>query len=261
MGRMKMAACIAAVAIVPLVAAAACSGSDDDVGGAGGTAGAGGMGGSSTGTGADGGNLFEDAGDAGCAVGEPCGDGGVCTGAGVCCEADQACGAECCSGDEICSFQQCVTPGAECVDATECAVDEYCEYSLGEPASTGSGGGCIGGVVPATGKCLPRPPECTQGQDPGDPPTCLTSCEYVPTPGQFDPIEKYSWGDPNNTTHNVMMAPIVIQLDDDNCDGKVDERDIPEIVFFTFNGTDYNNGTGNAATLRAISIVGGQVVE
>jgi hypothetical protein len=54
-----------------------------------------------------------------------------------------------------------------------------------------------------------------------------------------------------------MMAPVVIQLDDDNCNGKIDENDIPEIVFFTFASGNYN---GNG-TLHAISIVKGAVVE
>jgi len=56
---------------------------------------------------------------------------------------------------------------------------------------------------------------------------------------------------------DIMMAPIVIQLDDDNCDGVVDERDIPEIVFSTFdNGAYTSNGT-----LWAISIVDGVFVD
>ena len=58
-----------------------------------------------------------------------------------------------------------------------------------------------------------------------------------------------------------MMAPVVVQLDDDNCDGKVNERDIPEIVFQTFAGNDYNNASGTVATLHAIAVVNGQVVE
>jgi hypothetical protein len=53
------------------------------------------------------------------------------------------------------------------------------------------------------------------------------------------------------------MAPIVIQLDDDNCDNVVDERDIPEIVFLTFEGSNYNQN----GTLWAISIVDGQFVD
>jgi hypothetical protein len=50
-----------------------------------------------------------------------------------------------------------------------------------------------------------------------------------------------------------MMPPIVVQLDDDNCDTLIDERDIPEIVFNSFEGGDYNKN----GTLRAVSVVDG----
>src|SRR6185503_6474331 len=108
-------------------------------------------------------------------------------------------------------------------------------------------------------KCLPKPPECAENERPGDPITCLPKCEYKPPLAQFSPVLKYSWGDPAApaTKDSVMMAPVVIQLDDDTCDGVIDERDIPEIVFTTFAGGDYNN----SGTLHAISIVGGAVVE
>ena len=54
-----------------------------------------------------------------------------------------------------------------------------------------------------------------------------------------------------------MMTPIVIQLDDDNCDDVVNERDIPEIVFSTFNGGTWQS----LGTVRAISIIDGEIVE
>ena len=53
------------------------------------------------------------------------------------------------------------------------------------------------------------------------------------------------------------MTPIVIELDDDDCDGKVTERDIPDIVFTTFSSSAYNS----AGTVHAISIIDGKVVE
>src|SRR5205809_215351 len=117
----------------------------------------------------------------------------------------------------------------------------------------------MGGVVQTTGKCLPKPPQCAPGQDPGDPVTCLEKCEYQPAGTDFTPILKYSWGGHTNPPYDsdVMMAPIVVQLDDDNCDGKVNENDIPEIVFSTFTGGAYFK----QGTLHAISIVAGQVVD
>lgn len=182
---------------------------------------------------------------------EDCADkGGVCIGGECCPTEDRTCGDVCCAEGGFCSFNTCVTPGQVCIDASACADDEYCEYSLGEPAMMG--GMCQGGVTPATGKCLPAPPTCAEGQDPGDPPVCLSKCEYKPAPGAFAPVVKYHWD-----KGDVMMAPIVVQLDDDNCDMIVDERDIPEIAFITFDNGDYNNN----GTIHVISIVDGAIVE
>jgi hypothetical protein len=253
---------------VPALAlvAASCGGNGQGSGGSSSTSsGSGGHGGASSSSGGSGqgGDLFVDAGDAGCTPGEACGDGGLCTNGGLCCTKEKACGGVCCGDAEVCSFQQCVTPGATCVDATECPDGYYCEYALGDKPDGGmpDGGSCKGGATLATGKCLPKPPECSPGQEPGpnDPITCLAKCEYKPPVGQFQPVLKYSWGDPKapNTQDSVMMAPVVVQLDDDTCDGVIDERDIPEIVFTTFASGKYNEN----GTLHAISIVDGQVVE
>lgn len=232
------------------VSVSAC-GADD-----GGSAGPGGSGGSGASGGADGsaatgGGIIDPDSGKDCPGG--C-DGGVCID-GSCCALASACGSACCSGGEVCSFQQCVTPGEICLDASECPDGHYCEYSLGDPGQDGGatdGGSCQGGLSLATGRCLPKPPECPPGVEPGEPITCLPACEYKPPTGAFAPTLKYHW-----QGGNVMMAPIVIQLDDDNCDQIVDERDIPEIVFSTFQSNDYNH----AGTLHAISIVDKQVVE
>ena len=80
---------------------------------------------------------------------------------------------------------------------------------------------------------------------------CLTECEYVPD-GTFTPVVKHHW-----SAGTVMMAPIVVQLDDDNCDGVVDEKDIPEILFNEFFSGAYNNN----GRLHAISIIDGEIVE
>jgi hypothetical protein len=184
----------------------------------------------------------------GCAP-ESCLD-GECI-AGACCPAALACEDVCCGDGQVCSFQQCVVPGVECVDATECPDGNYCEYTLGEPGTMG-GDLCMGGNTPATGKCLPEPPQCPDGVEPApDDIDCLPLCEVIPETS-FEPILKYAW-----TGGDVMMPPIVVQLDDDNCDTLIDERDIPEIVFNSFEGGDYNQN----GTLRAVSVVDGQLVE
>jgi hypothetical protein len=176
---------------------------------------------------------------------------GVCIGQ-LCCPLESACGEVCCPEGDVCSFQQCVSPGIDCIDASECEDDEYCEYSLGEPGKGGGMGMCQGGEELATGKCLPKPPECPAGVEPeGDDIDCLPVCEVIPA-GGFEPTVKYHWQGGDS-----MMAPMVIQLDDDNCDLIVDERDIPDIVFATFDAGAYTvNGT-----LHAISIVDGAIVD
>jgi hypothetical protein len=250
---------------------AACDGCSDDPSGTGGAPGTGGGSPSSsadTTTGGDGGATagvsvsVSSGGD--CPPGTAC-DGGTCDADGSCCPSERICDGVCCAVSSVCAFRECIVPGDTCTDDDGCASGEYCDFSLGddpEPGTGGAGGGtCNAGVAHPEGKCMPRPPVCGDGEEPGDPPTCVTSCEYRPPIGVFTPELKYAWGEPDDPTHNVMMAPIVVQLDDDDCDGLVTERDIPEIVFFTFDGGDYNNASGTSSTLHAISIVNGSVVE
>jgi hypothetical protein len=203
-----------------------------------------------------------------CPIGSPC-EGGVCTENNTCCPIARACAENCCGATDVCSFSSCVAPGAVCDENEDCAATEFCDFTLGDNGmgggGMGGGGGaggdmCQGSMRPQ-GRCMPKPPLCPNGMEPGDPPTCVTACEYRPPIGVFQPIEKYSWGDITNPEHNVMMSPIIVQLDDDNCDQVIDENDIPEIIFFTFANGDYNNGSGTASTLRAISVVNGAFVE
>lgn len=207
------------------------------------------------------GDFDHDAASDTCEPQTACGDGGICVGS-VCCDARLACGSTCCASGQVCSFQQCVSPGKDCVDKSDCADGEYCEYALGTPRGPGldaGAPGCQGAVTLATGKCLPKPPKCADGVEPGEPMSCLAACEYRPPVSAFEPELKYAWGDvaAPNTRDSVMMAPIVVQLDDDNCDGAIDERDIPDIVFSTFERADYHNN----GTLRAVSVKGSALVE
>ncbi|MBK9001627.1 MAG: VCBS repeat-containing protein [Myxococcales bacterium] len=231
---------------------------DDSSGGTASNAGSGGggTGGGGTGGGAADASINLDSGD--CQTGNACGDGGICAG-GVCCEKTNACGNDCCTTGELCSFQKCVTPGKTCTESSDCAAGEYCEMALGSGSDGGPVGdaaSCTTGFIVAEGKCLPQPPVCT-GAEPG--PDCLPKCELPPSSAAFDPEVAYTWGNVTAPPYSsdVMMTPIVIQLDDDNCDGKITALDIPEIVFVTFAGGAYT-GIG---TLHAISIVNKQVVE
>jgi hypothetical protein len=254
---------IASALSMPLISASCSSGTGTTgvTGGGGASAGHGGADAGDSGKnggGGEGGTTFVDQNS--CTNGQSCGDGGVCAG-NVCCSATLACANVCCNAGQVCSFQACVTPGAPCHDSSECSASEYCEYSLGDNTDAGApDGSCMGGAAQLGGKCLPRPPTCAA--DAGTPDSgaldCLEQCEFHP-PSSFNPVLKFSWGghltSPFDT--DIMMMPIVIELDDDDCDGKITERDIPEIVFTTFQSGQYHA----AGTLHAISIVGGVVVD
>lgn len=179
------------------------------------------------------------------------------------CDAALECGVECCEAGELCHFQRCVTPGAACGHDGDCAPGEYCEFvpPPDSGATPGGSAGCVDGGVPVTGLCLPRPPDCAPAAPPSDPLDCVADCSRTPTPAVFLPEVAYSWGDAMSTNEHVMMTPIVVPLDDDNCDGIVDENDPSEVVFFTFAGSDYNNNGGSSATLRALSFVDGAATE
>jgi len=81
------------------------------------------------------------------------------------------------------------------------------------------------------------------------------SCTLPPTPfEEVLPQLEFRWGGENRETPNatgspfswsnqVATTPIVINLDDDNGDGRVDELDFPEIVFITHHGdTPHRDG-------------------
>lgn len=210
--------------------------------------------------GSDGGGR-RDAGprDAGEGCAEPCD--GECIG-GECCAVEAACGEICCPGSQICSFLRCVDPGAECRSEDDCAAGEYCEPLLGEREER-----CEGAPI-ATGRCLPRPPRCPDGTTP-DPvaPTCVTSCTFEPPAGELAIELRYRWGtydgDPAEPNpDDVRSAPIVIQLDDDDCDGRVTARDVPEIVTSTSpNDSARPDGTNGVGDLIVLAVEGDALVE
>ncbi|MBJ6889242.1 PQQ-binding-like beta-propeller repeat protein, partial [Vibrio cholerae] len=54
-------------------------------------------------------------------------------------------------------------------------------------------------------------------------------------------------------SNQAMVAPIVVQPDDDNGDGKIDENDVADIIVVTFEGNQYTQG----GYIRALSGVDG----
>ena len=197
-----------------------------------------------------------DAGPLECA--EDCGD-GVCV-AGACCEAIRACDGVCCGGAQVCSFGSCVDIGATCAGVEDCGGAAYCELALGEPAARGE-------VTSRSGRCLPRPPACPAGTEP-DPedPECITECSFAPDSAALDLGLRYAWGsydgDPAEPNlDDVRNSPIVINLDDDDCDGAITARDIPEIVVLTSPNDNVRPNGAPLGDLVALSVVGDALVE
>lgn len=204
------------------------------------------------GTADDVGETTADTGPGGCVDGAACEGGGVCV-SGSCCPTNQACGTVCCADAEVCSFGACVTPGAACENSEDCSVGQYCELGLGGEGQMPPPG-CVGGEV-LSGACLPQPPECSGGEPPGPNglPTCVESCDLPPGSDDLSTTLLHEVDGPGYT------APVVIQLDDDDCDGVVSERDIPEIVWNMHTGANY--GDPSNGRIKAVSIIEGQVVE
>lgn len=198
--------------------------------------------------------------DAGPACTEDCGD-GECIG-GACCDAARSCDGVCCAMTQVCSFAACVDIGIECFGAEDCGADEYCELSLGESTAM------CGTVEVSSGRCLPRPPACPAGSPP-DPtnPTCIAECSFTPPASDLAVRETYAWGmfDGDRLPPNlddVRNSPIVINLDDDDCDGRITARDIPEVVVIT-SPDDGNrpDGTNPLGDLVALAVDEGTLVE
>lgn len=126
------------------------------------------------------------------------------------CAADRWCDDECCADDELCLSGGCSEPGDECSHSLECPDDHFCERRMGN--------------------CLPE----ADG-----------TCEYIPDDDAFDPVVEDAWSAdsdsdvPMPTYNQVMMAPAVVDITEDGT---------PNIVFSTFQGSDYNG----PSVLRAI---------
>ncbi len=154
------------------------------------------------------------------------------------CGGPDPCGVDqlCCGIDEICHVGQCVVPGGACDAAacatsitSDCAADEVCDAELR--------------------LCVPN--------------LANAECSFAPTPGQFDPVPRFTWGrraerpcssgcqkeemcvadmcEPTWTHidpaaddlpdhYQCVMTPIVADLDAD-C--------VPEIVFSTYRDSSY----------------------
>jgi hypothetical protein len=97
-------------------------------------------------------------------------------------------------------------------------------------------------------------PPTTPAEDcPADPvagfdTTTDPSCVLEPVVGTFNPVVEWQVGSwPGPTGANVMSAPIVVSVTDDDGNGVIDQNDDPDIVFVTYD-SDWSTG----GVLRAI---------
>ena len=168
----------------------------------------------------------------GCLPGQACGDNGVCSDDNVCCTAT-ICGGACCGGTEVCAFDHCVSPGKTCQTSSDCPDGSGCDYTLGGLAAPPNPGVCA--PTPQTGVCLPRPPDCMNGEI--DSSSCLPVCLAPPLPPFAPPTTIGSFGDASADGDHVASLPVVVPLLDESCDGRIDELDVPGIVFTTFSAS------------------------
>ena len=116
------------------------------------------------------------------------------------------CGGKCCYlNTHICLNNKCLKLGPVCSELWPCPAGYFCDK--------------------ATGRCIPG----------------AKKCEYKPPVGVFSPKVKWEWqGSKEQPLYNqVMMAPMVANITDDNKDGKIDRNDVPDIVFHTYKGSAY----------------------
>jgi len=81
-----------------------------------------------------------------------------------------------------------------------------------------------------------------------------TGCQAVPPPEDFAPVVELDW--PGGRTIEApgsidsLSTPLVVNLTDDNGDGRIDERDVPEIVFVTIDLADPFNPQPRLRAIR-----------
>jgi hypothetical protein len=185
----------------------------------------------------------------------------------ISCTEDVECAAsEYCDGT-VCVPDVCVPGAANCqgADLYECASNgsgTALKYTCGGAAYFASA--CIdNGMGDAYCSCeddwdCPAHTACEarRCEGSGQPPTCFLPPEPI---ANALPVPEITWGgagignanaigSPFEPSAQVVMTPLVANLDDDNGDGLIDERDFPEIIFTTFCGSDYQSN----GVLRAI---------
>ncbi|MDI1476254.1 FG-GAP-like repeat-containing protein [Polyangium sp. y55x31] len=110
------------------------------------------------------------------------------------------------------------------------------------------GAGGMGGMGGAGGAMVDF---CTD-PPPAESVTSDAMCQFTAPPGELNPVVKWRKDtfDVAPAYNQVIVTPVVGNLNDDNGDGMVDAKDVPDIVFTTYSGSTGWFGDGY---LRAIS--------
>lgn len=164
-------------------------------------------------------------------------------------------------GGQSVSDSQATTGGVSVTDST--VSDSFTSSESGTTSGTSASTGAESTTSGTTGAVSVSDSGSSSGgsSDTGEPLQCVPpagydgpkdpACAISPQVGTFDPVTEWSkstWA-VAPTYNQVMAAPIVVSLTDDNGDGKINDEDIPDIVFTTFAGGGYS-ATG---VLRAVS--------
>ena len=203
-----------------------------------------------------------------CAPTEECqptpGGGAICVDIG--CNDDVDClPSEYCNGT-ICVDDVCIPGNTSCMgaDLYRCLSNgsaSVLEYTCGSPAYFQSD--CIDDMM-GSAYCgceddwdCPAHTFCEGGQctGSGQPPTCFLPPEpftnVLPTPEIVwggTQADTNAVGSPFEPSAQVVQAPVVANLDDDNGDGLINDLDFPEIIFTSFCNSDFTSN----GILRAI---------
>lgn len=209
--------------------------------------------------------------DLSCGANEECtpaaGGGHVCT--SIACASDLSCSeARYCDGtkcvDDACEPEvqrcdgnqvfQCASNGARDEPRFSCAGGAYFASSCREAAS-----GTVGCSCEDDWDC-PSFTACIAGtcQGTGVPPTCTLPARPFQ---EVLPTLEFRWGGESKSSSNatgkpfpnyaqVVMTPVVANLDDDNGDGLINELDFPEIIFIAYAGS--GNAVHHSGAVRAI---------
>ena len=157
----------------------------------------------------------------------------------------------CCASDQVC-FENACHIACDADTGTRCGKNyEYCCDNATEVCVYGK---CL---VPTSDEACETERDCDVWSScDASTKRCVSAleieepCTYTPPIGEFKPVKKWHYQD------NVLGSPIVINLTDDNGDNKVNEKDIPEVIFVNKSkqliALDGKTGTKHAVSSKKI---------